>query len=127
MLFFLAIKNFRSYLWDKVILELFTIAYPHVALRYLLAALKWSVLLIGCWEVNIFIIWFFFFLSRSKFSCKWSLIIVIRIICYLKRKIGNNDRHIRLLWLIFKADQFQFFLCSLLHLAIIHEQCNKTD
>ena len=36
MLLFLAIKNFRTYLRGKVILELFTIAHPHVQLRYLL-------------------------------------------------------------------------------------------
>ena len=33
----LAIKNFRSYLRGKVILASFTIAHPHVKLRYLLS------------------------------------------------------------------------------------------
>ena len=37
----LAIKNFRSYLWGKVILELFTIEHPHVELRYLLSLDQW--------------------------------------------------------------------------------------
>ena len=40
MLFFLPIENFRSYFWGKVILELFTIAHPHVELKYLLTGNK---------------------------------------------------------------------------------------
>ena len=86
-----------SYLWGKVISELFTIAHPHVELRYLLindkeiklikllTALKQSILLIGWSEVNIFII-FLFCVSRSRFSCKRSLIILILIICDLEGK-----------------------------------------
>ena len=99
MLLFLATKNFRSYLWGEVISELFTIAHPNGEFRYLLidnkkvklikllTALKWSILLVGCSEVSIFIIWnsYLYCVSRSRFSCKWSLIILILII-YLKRK-----------------------------------------
>ena len=33
MPFVRAIKNFRSFLWGKVILELFTITHPHVKLN----------------------------------------------------------------------------------------------
>ena len=89
-------------LWGKVILELFTVAHPHVELRYLLinnkeikvikllTALKWSILLIGCSGVNILIIWNckqtkFSWKWSLIFSWKWSLIILILIICYWKR------------------------------------------
>ena len=79
----------------KRILELFTITHPHVELRYSLindkevklikplTELQWSILIIGCPEI----IWNSYWVSRSRFSCKWLLLILILTICYLKRKV----------------------------------------
>ena len=115
-LMFFAIKNFRSYLEGKVILELFTMAQPHIELRYLsisdkeikpiklLTAVKWSILLILVAQVAQKPIYLLFEIliriSRSRFSCKWSLIILVLIICYLKIKKVTITGMSRLFWLI---------------------------